>query len=86
MSMLLLPWDVSKMTSGDTPISWPILWVAAISQSVSGFCVGRIRISRVPMLFYCARRVDDGAVHVEEEAMEGSPHGRCRVGHDIRQV
>lgn len=39
MSMLLLPCDVSKMTSGDTPISWPILLIETISQSVSGVYV-----------------------------------------------
>lgn len=37
------------------------------------------------MFFYGARRVDDGAVHVEEEAMECSSHGRCRVGHGVLQ-
>jgi hypothetical protein len=25
---------------------------------------------RVPVLLYCSRRVDDGTVHVEEEAVE----------------
>ena len=33
---------------------------------------------RVPMLDYCVCRVNDGAVHVEEQAVEGDPLRRRR--------
>lgn len=36
----------------------------------------------MPVLFYGARRVDNSAVHVKEEAMEICPYGRCRIVHN----
>lgn len=89
--MLRLPWDVSRMTSGDTPISLPTLLIQQILMSAGSPWPGIFwiyvgvedEISRMPMLFYGARRVNNRAVHVEEKAMKGSSYGRSRVVHDV---
>jgi hypothetical protein len=61
MSMLRLPWDVCRMTSGSTPSSLPMLRV--LCQGMQS--VGEFEISRMPVLDYCICRVYYGAVHIK---------------------
>lgn len=56
------------MTSGSTPISPPTLWNIF---SNSRWLWNEGEGVRMPVLDDGWRRVDDGSVHVEEEAIEG---------------
>jgi hypothetical protein len=76
------------MTSGATPISLPMLH--RVSRRVVHalyvlYCT--VGYSRLPVLDYCIRRVDDGTIHIEEETVKGEllrRQGivRCR-SHDV---
>lgn len=67
--MLRRPWEVSRITSGSTPISLPILR-EFVSQEALPFFKYRVDL-RFPVLDHRFGGVDDGAVHVEEEPIEG---------------
>jgi len=79
--MLLRPCEVSRMTSGGTPISFPTLaargpqYGILIDAGVEWCCL------RMPMLFNSRRRVDDGPIHIEEESLKGHPYGRACEDH-----
>ena len=66
------------MTVGSTPISLPIL-CAQIGQSTKPYLFLDGVDLRLPVLDDCLRRVDDGAVHVEQEAIEGEFLGRQAI-------
>jgi hypothetical protein len=59
------PWEVSRITSGETPISLPILLGFSLWSVRKGYVD-----SRFPMLLNGGRGIDYGAIHVEEEAGE----------------
>lgn len=66
--MLRRPWEVSRITAASTPISLPILR-EFVGQEAHLFSYG-VDL-RFPVLDHRFGGVDDGAVHVEEEAIEG---------------
>lgn len=73
--MLRLPWEVCKMTSGSTPISPPTLrWLKYLWEGNDRGSRGALR---VPVLLHGGRRINDGAVHVKQESLEGDS---LRVG------
>lgn len=82
--MLRRPWEVSRITSGATPISLPIL--RRVSHPV--LCiVHACMYSRFPMLDHCFRGVNNGAIHVEQEPIKGEFLWRLDVlwcrSHDV---
>ena len=89
MSILRRPWDVCRITSGSTPISFPTLVIrsAWITPGVNRACARRMRPScpagrsdlRVPVLDDGFCGINYGPIHVKEEAVEGGLDRGSRI-------
>ena len=75
--MLRRPCEVCRMVSGATPISLPTLRTRSAGPWVCMFDreEGSLYALRMPVLDDCGGGVDEGAIHVEEEAVKRVPHG-----------
>lgn len=81
--MDLRPWDVSKITSGDTPISLPTLFSKVQVSEQEKAESGQDKNSRFPVLNHGVGRVDDCAVHVKQESIKDHLFWRSRVLQNI---
>lgn len=80
-----LPCDVSRITLGSTPNSLPILVTFSFNlpcgaSYVPTFKRGRINDSLVPVLDDCICRIDDRAVHIEQQAIDSNDFWLRRKG------
>lgn len=87
MSMLRRPWEVLRIISGSTPISFPILYGISYQREAPDCAHGaratsrgeRANSVRVPVLDNGGCRVNDCAIHVPQETRKGSLLGRLAV-------